>query len=307
MAKVKVRTIHREELPGVAILRDAVASDLAAYPSSSGTLDLEMDSDPNLRHLLAHDPDGFFTSYEGDETLGFAASHVRARQCVLSELWVLPQHQGRGAGQALLSRALAYGERSGAREYLAIVPSEPGIQALLFASGFTPMTPVYQFTLPVSSAAGLAAGLKSLLPGKDATTDLLNRRGQADIDRIDRVTRNITRDVDHVFWLKERELRAALVQQGARIAAYAYGGSHQVGPVAGSTQDAALSALGWALDLAVKEGAVGSFELRIPAPFRSAVDALLETDARLAATLQVYGKDLALSFDRSLFGTLCLP
>ena len=149
--------------------------------------------------------------------------------------------------------------------------------------------------------------LKGLLPGKDATVDLLNRRGQADIDRIDRVTRNITREADHVFWLKERQLRVALVQQGTRIAAYAYGGVDQVGPVAGSTQDAALAALGWALDLAVSAGATGEIELRIPSPFGSAVEALLDTNASLRATLLVYGKGISLSFDRSLFGTLCLP
>jgi GNAT superfamily N-acetyltransferase len=307
MAKVKVRTINREELPGIAILRDAVAADLAAYPSSRGTLDLEMDTDPELRHILAHDPDGFFTVYEGEETLGFAAAHIRARQCVISELWVLPQHHDRGAGKALLSRILAYGERSGAREYIAIVPTEPAIQALLLGHGFVPMTTVYQFGLSVSSATRLAAGLKGLLQGKDATTDLLNRRGQADIDRIDRVTRNLTREADHVFWLKVRQLRAALVQQGTRIAAYAYGGADQVGPVAGSTQDAALAALGWALEIAVGAGAVGDIELRVPSPFRSAVEALLDTDAKLRATLLVYGKGVSLSFDRLLFGTLCLP
>jgi GNAT superfamily N-acetyltransferase len=307
MAKIKVRTINREELPGIAILRDAVAAGMAAYPSSRGTLDLEMDSDPELRHLFAHDPDGFFTVYEGDETLGFGAAHVRARQCVLSELWILPQHQGRGAGRALASRLFAYGERSGAKEFLALVPSEPAIQAVLLGHGFEPLTTVYQFSLPISSAADLASGLTGLLPGKDATADLLSRRGQADIDRIDRVTRNITRDVDHVFWLKHRQLRAALVQQGNRIAAYAYGGAEQVGPVAGSTQDAALAALGWALDLALDAGAINSIELRVPSPFRSAVDALLETDAELCATLLVYGKGINLSFDRSLFATLCLP
>ncbi len=307
MAKIKVRTINREELPGIAILRDAVAADLAAYPSSRGTLDLEMDTDPELRHLLSHDPDGFFTVYQGGETLGFAAAHVRTRQCILSELWVLPQHHGRGAGKALLSRILAYGERSGAREFLAMVPTEPAIQALLLGHGFEPLTTVYQFSLPISSATRLASGLKGLLQGKDATIDLLNRRGQADIDRIDRVTRNITREADHVFWLKERQLRVALVQQGTRIAAYSYGGVDQVGPVAGSTQDAALAALGWALDLAVSAGATGEIELRIPSPFGSAVEAILDTDANLHATLLVYGKGISLSFDRSLFGTLCLP
>jgi GNAT superfamily N-acetyltransferase len=307
MAKVKVRTINREELPGVAILRDAVAADLAAYPSSSGTLDLEIDVDPELNHLMAHDPDGFFTAYESDETLGFAAAHVRARQCVLSELWVLPQHQGRGAGQALLSRAVSYGERSGAREFLAVVPSEAAIQTLLLGQGFKPMTIVYQFGLPIPAASDLAASLRGLMPGKDATADLLNRRGQADLDRIDRVTRNIAREADHVFWLKERRLRAAFVQQGARIAAYAYGGPEQVGPVAGSTQDAALAALGWALELTIDSGAAGSIDLRVPSPFRTAVDALLDTDARLCATLIVYGKNLNLSFDRLIFGSLSLP
>ena len=130
-------------------------------------------------------------------------------------------------------------------------------------------------------AADLAAGLTGLLLGKDATADLLNRRGQADLDRIDRVTRNITREADHVFWLKERQLRAALVQQGARIAAYAYGGADQVGPVGGSTQEAALAALGWAIDLALDAGATGNVELRIPSPFQTAVEALLDTDALL--------------------------
>jgi GNAT superfamily N-acetyltransferase len=307
MAKIKVRTINREELPGIAILRDAVAADLAAYPSNKGTLDLEMETDPELRHLLSHDPDGFFTVYEGGETLGFAAAHVRARQCILSELWVLPQHQGKGAGKALLSRLLAYGGRSGAREFLSLVPAEPAVQAVMLGHGFEPMATVYQFSLPVSSATRLASGLTGLLNGKDATTDLFNRRGQADIDRIDRVTRNITRESDHVYWLKDRGLRAALVQQGERIAAYAYGGAEQVGPVAGSTQDAALAALGWALDLAVGAGATGEIELRVPAPFGPAVDALLDTDAELRATLLVYGKGLSLSFDRSLFGTICLP
>jgi GNAT superfamily N-acetyltransferase len=307
MAKIKVRRINREELPGAAILRDAVAADLAAFPSNRGILDLDMDIDPDLRHLLAHDPDGFFTAYQGEETLGFAAAHVRSRQWILSELWVLPQHQGHGAGDALLSRVLAYGERSGAREFLAIVPTEPGIQATLFGHGFEPLTPVYLFSMSDEVAARLASTLIRLLPGKDVTNDLLSLRGQADLDRIDRVTRNITRDADHQFWLKERQLRAAFVRQGERIAAYAYGGRDQVGPVAGSTQEAAISALGWGLTAAIDAGPSGDLELRVPAHFRPAVEVLLDSGAQLRATLLLYGKGLSLSFDRCTFGPICLP
>lgn len=307
MAKVKVRKINREELPGIAVLRDAVAADVAAFPSSHGTLDLDMEIDPNLRHLLAHDPDGFFTAFEGDETLGFGASHVRSRQCILSELWVLPQHQGRGAGGALMTRILAYGERSGAREFLALVPAEPGIQALLLGHGFAPVTPVYLVSIPAESATDLASSLIRLFPGIEGTKDLFVRRGQADVDRIDRVTRNITRESDHVFWLKERGLRAGLVRQGERIAAYAYGGADQIGPVAGSTQDAALSGLGWALELALDAGRTDSLELRVPARFTGAIEALLDANARFEATLMLYGRGVSLSFDRLVFGPVCLP
>ena len=307
MAKIKVRRINREELPGAAILRDAVAADLAAFPSNSGILDLDMDIDPNLRHLLTHDPDGFFTAYQGEETLGFAAAHIRSQQWILSELWVLPQHQGHGAGDALLSRVLAFGERSGAREFLAIVPTESGIQATLLGHGFQPVTPVYLFTMPADTAARLASTLTRLLPGKDVTNDLLSRRGHADIDRIDRVTRNITRDADHQFWLKERQLQAAFVRQGERIAAYAYGGRDQTGPVAGSTQEATLSALGWALTAAIDAGPSGDLELRVPAPFKPAIEVLLDSGAHLQATLLLYGKGLSLSLDRCIFGPLCLP
>jgi GNAT superfamily N-acetyltransferase len=307
MAKIKVRRINREELPGVVILRDAVAADLTAFPGSSGVLDLDMDIDPDLNHLLTHDPDGFFTAYDGQETLGFGSAVVRSRQWILSELWVLPQHQGRGAGDALLTRTLAYGERSGARQYLALVPTEASVQALLLKHGFTALAPVYLLSLSIDQAIGLAEPLQRLLPGVEVTSDLFNRRGQADVDRLDRLTRGIVRDADHEFWLKRLRRRAAFVRQGDRIAAYAYGSAGQLGPVAGSTQDAALAALGWALHLAVEAGASDRIDLLLPAPFTPAVETVLEGGGRLLATLAIYGRGITLAFDRLVFGQISLP
>ena len=63
MAKVKVRRTHREELPGAVVLRDAVAG------SGSQILDLNMEIDPDLNHLITHDPDGFMSAVDRDETL----------------------------------------------------------------------------------------------------------------------------------------------------------------------------------------------------------------------------------------------
>jgi hypothetical protein len=184
---------------------------------------------------------------------------------------------------------------------------EPAIQAVLLNRGFRAVTPVYHFTISVEAANALASALCRLLPGKEVTGDLFNRRGQADLDRIDRVTRNITRDVDHVYWLKERRLKAAFVQQGNRIGAYAYAGTEQIGPVSGSTQDAALSGLGWALQLAINGGARSPLEVRLPAPFAPAVEAMLDGGGRIHATLMLYGMGVSLAFDRSALGPVCLP
>jgi ribosomal protein S18 acetylase RimI-like enzyme len=308
MAKIKVRRTNREELPGLAVLRDAVAAELASFPRHHGVLDLDMEVDPDLSHLITHDPDGFQTAEDKKETLGFAAGHVRSRQCVISEMWVLSQHRGRGAGDALMQRMLTYGERSGAREFLTVVPTEGVAQSLLLRNGFRPLAPVYQLTIPPSVAPRLGSALARLMDGRDVTSDLLKRRGQADLDRIDRLTRNVVREADHQYWLKQRGHRAAFVRQGQRIAAYAYGGVDQTGPVSGTTREAALCALGWAINLTLEtSSAHQDLTIRVPAPFTEAVDATLEMGCRLQATLMIYGRNLSLAFDRCVLGHVALP
>jgi GNAT superfamily N-acetyltransferase len=307
MGKVKARRTNREELPGVAVIRDSVAPSLAAFQSRPSILDLDMDLDPDLEHLIGHDPDGFFTAIDGNETVGFCAAIVRSRQWILSELWVLPQHQGKGAGELLLTRAIAYGERSGARSFLALAPAEPTVQGLLLRHSFQPLTPVYQIQLSSAAATTLARGLGSLLEGRNAANDLLARRGHADLDRIDRVTRDLTREVDHTYWLKKRSFGVALVRQGSRIAGFGYGAREQVGPVAGSSHEAALCALGWALRLAVEQGAPEPLTVRVPARFEGAIEALLDAGGRIQATMLLYGINAGAAFDRCLLGAPNLP
>ena len=74
-----------------------------------------------------------------------------------------------------MKRILTYGERSGAREFLALVPTEPGIQALLLGNGFKPMTPVYLFKIPVASAAEPKSG-----DGEPGTAEITPDLGASD-------------------------------------------------------------------------------------------------------------------------------
>lgn len=307
MARIKVRRTNREELPGVALLRDAVAAETGFRVGGPQTLDLDMELDPTLAHLMGHDPDGFVSALNRDETVGFGAAHVRSRQWVLSELWVLSQHRGTGAGEALLERLLLYGERSGAREYLAVVPDAGSIVALLVRHDFRSLTPVYELRISREKAEKLGTALSRLLPGQDVTQELLERRGQADLDRIDKLTRRLVREADHVFWLKTLGLNAWFIRQGSRIAGYGYGGRSQIGPIAGTTQEAALAALGFAFGAALERSLRQSLEVRIPAAFDAGVQALLDGGAVLEGVLSLYGRGSLPSFDRYVLGTVNLP
>lgn len=307
MAKVKVRRASRDELPGLALLRESIAATMGLGTAGDGPLDLDLELDPVLAHLIAHDPDGVLTVVDKQETLGFAAAHVRSRQCILSELWVLPQHRGRGAGEALISTCLSYGERSGAREFIALATTDDSVQSLLLRHGFQPLAPVYRFTIGVEDAARVGAALARLLEGQEVTGELLNQRGQADVERIDRLTRNAVCAVDQVFWLKKCGGRAAFVRQGARIAAYGMATSEGAGPVAGTTQDAALSALGWALTLGAENAGSGAIDAWVPAPFVPAVEALLEGGARITATHILAGRNTKLALDRWIPASPRLP
>ncbi len=301
MAKVKVRRTHREELPGVVVLRDAVAG------RGDQILDIDMEIDPDLNHLITHDPDGFMTAVDRDETLGYGAAFIRSRQWILSQLWILPQHQGIGAGEALLSKLLSFGENSGAKEFFALVPPAGGIQALLVKHGFRSVVPVFHLRLSASSAAGPVSAMARLFPAKEVSHDLLARQGQADVDRIDRIARNLVREVDHQYWLKERSARAIFVRQGSRVAAYGFGGPHQVGPVSGTTQEAAVCALGHAIEMALETRPEQEISILIPASFSPAVQALLDAGARIQSTSLLYGRGLTSAFDRVVFGNPTLP
>ncbi len=307
MAKVKVRRASRDELPGLCLLRESIAGPMGLGSGGDGPLDLDMEIDPILEHLISHDPDGLLTVVDKQETLGFAAAHIRSRQCVVSELWVLPQHRGRGAGEALLTTCLSYGERSGAREYLALASTDCGAQSLLLRHGFEPLTPVFRFTLGAAEATRIGSGLGRLLEGHEVTEDLLALRGQADIERIDRFTRGAVSAVDQTFWLKKRECKVAFVRQGGRITGYGFASADSVGPVAGSTQEAALAALGWALSLTARQASGNAIAVWVPAPFVPAVEALLEGGGRLTATTILYARNAKLALDRWVPASPRLP
>jgi hypothetical protein len=256
---------------------DAIQADSARRFPSPLALD--------VHHLARHDPAGLLTVSIGEDVVGLGIAYVRSRQLHVAQLWVLPEYEDHAAVHALLRRMFAYGERAAVQDCIANVLADSHQQALLFRFGLRPRFPVYRFVLGRDRARQLGGALAASLPGSEVSGEMISHRGWvADPERLDRLARGVVRPMDHEYWLTQRGLRMATVRQGRRIAAYAYGGHDQCGPVTASTGDAALAALGWALQLAATEGE--TVQLLVPAVFDAAVETLLEAGGECRAVSQ---------------------
>jgi len=263
----------RASLPGWG---DTTPIALRGQPPSDLALD--------LRHLAHHDRDGFLTASVGDEVVGFVATHVRSRQLNISQPWLLPEYMENEVAGQLVKRAIAYGERAGASDCTAHILGESRWQAMFFRFGLRPRFPIYRLVLTTERASMAGQELAKLKPSSELTQDAVQRRsGAADLERLDRLARGVTRPTDHEYWLTERHRRLAKVRDGQRIAGYAYGGYGQCGPVAAATGDAALAALGRALHFAA-DGGQAEVQALVPATFESALEHLLDAGADCRAS-----------------------
>jgi hypothetical protein len=244
-----------------------------------GPSDLSRD----LAHLAHHDGDGFLIASRDDDVLGFAVSFVRSRQLLLSHLWLVPDLADRSVAEFLVRRVVAFGARSGVNDLACHAVAGPTQQAACFRFGMRPRFPVYRLAVSHEIALETGMQLSRLLPGKELSEEELTRRaGTGDPDRIDRLVRGVSRALDHEYWVGPRGLRLAAVRLGNRVAAYAYGGQGQCGPVAATTTEAGLAALGWALRFAA-ESSDPTVTIWVPAPFESAIETLLDAGAECRA------------------------
>ncbi len=287
--KVKVQPVSRAGLGPLVAMAEQLRASLPGWEDTAPALPrphAESDLALDLRHLAQRDGDGFLTASIGDEVVGFAASYVRSRQLNVSQPWVLPEYRDHEIADQLVRRSLAYGERAGVVDSTAHILGEPKWQTLLFRFGLRPRFTIYRLALSPDRAKTVGQELAKLRPASELTDEALQRRsGSADLERLDRLVRGVARPMDHEHWLAERRLRLAKVRDGQRIAGYAYGGAGQCGPVAAATAEAALAALGCALQFAAESGE-GDVRLLVPATFESALEHLLDAGANcLSASL----------------------
>jgi len=99
----------------------------------------------------------------------------------------------------------------------------------------------------------------------------------------------------------------AKVKEGQRLAAYAYGGAGQCGPVVGTTREAALAALGWALQFAGEGAGAVWVDVVVPAPFESAIEQLLDAGATCLSAGLWMSRQPGAMLERVILASPCLP
>ncbi len=165
-----------------------------------------------MRHYLATDPGGCWVATDGDDDrdsgdiVGFAIAQNRGPLWYLATYGVVPGHQGRGIGRALLDASLAHaGERPG----LLISTVHPGATRRYRRAGFT-LLPLMRMVGTVDRRALPAvAGLRD---GTAADVEWM--------DRLDTARRGAGHGPDHAAML--RTLRLVVTADPAARPGYVY-------------------------------------------------------------------------------------
>ena len=201
------------------------------------------------KFCLAEDPDGLWVAEHGDTIVGFGFSWMTEKFWFLSQLFVRPETQAQGIGQALLSKVLRQAERNGATHRALITPAYNIASAGLYLNnGLYPREPLYRMAAPAQVVAQNPADA-----GYDATPMGSWPEPREWMAEIDEALLGFRRDLHHKFLLGSGAARAIRIERAGRAAGYAYVSAEgHVGPLAiapGADPKAVVTtALGCALE-----------------------------------------------------------
>jgi ribosomal protein S18 acetylase RimI-like enzyme len=200
---------------------------------------------------LTQDPDGLWVAEVEGEIAGFAFSWISGDFWFLAELFVSPDHQGRGVGDALMTRTLEHASKAGVTNKALITFAFNTVsQGLYIRRGLYPRLPIYFFNARTD-----------LLSGRDRGGETLRYTDIGDSDRarlaqLDATSLGFSRDRHHGFLLGDANTRGVLLHTADNCVGYAYvNSSGHIGPVAVAQPGIMGAAFTTALKLAQQAGA----------------------------------------------------
>ena len=201
---------------------------------------------------LAQDPAGLWVAEDGDAIVGFGFSWMTEKFWCLSQLFVRPETQAKGIGQALLSKTLMQAERNGAANR-ALITFAYNIAStgLYLKNGLYPREPLYEMAAPAQAVA------QNLVDaGCDITAIAPWPESGEWIGLIDQELLGFRRDLHHQFLVGGFAAQAVRIEHAGRAAGYAYiSAQGHVGPLAIAADADAKAVLTTALRCALEGGA----------------------------------------------------
>jgi GNAT superfamily N-acetyltransferase len=213
---------------------------------------LTMTAGPPLfqRLCLSEGADGLWVAEAEGKVAGFAMSWMSQRFWFLAQLFVRPELQAKGTGQALLSRTLEQAQSHGAtNRALVTFAYNPKSTGLYIRNGMYPREPLYFMSVP-------AAGLEQRLGGETCEVVPVGPLAQSQdwIGFIDEEVLGFRRDTHHGFLLSGGAAKAVQITHHGNLAGYAYmsQGGH-IGPLAIAPGADARAVVGAAIRCALED------------------------------------------------------
>ena len=181
------------------------------------------------KFCLAEDPEGLWVAEHGSKIVGFGFSWMTETFWFLSQLFVRPETQARGVGQALLSKTLMQAERNRATNRALITPAyNTASTGLYLKNGLYPREPLYRMGAPAQSVAQKLADA-----GYDTTPIAPWPEPGEWMAEIDEALLGFRRDMHHRFLLGGGAAHAVRLERAGGAAGYAYiSAEGHVGPLA---------------------------------------------------------------------------
>jgi GNAT superfamily N-acetyltransferase len=226
---------------------------------------------------LKDDADGLWVAEESERILGFAWSWVCGDMWFLAQLFVSPDHQGRGVGNELIKRTLEHAEKSGASNRVLITFSFNTVsQGLYIRHGLLPRFPIYSVSASREQLIGNLRGSRYDVTPLKQEALTLRRLAQAD----ERVL-GVSREKHHRYLINDGAASGFNLYDGNDWAGYVYvdAGGH-IGPLAVMEPHAVAPAMRTALHLAAESGSsrVSAF---LPGAGRAALKIAMEHGMRI--------------------------
>jgi GNAT superfamily N-acetyltransferase len=227
---------------------------------------------------LEDDPGGLWVAEEAGQIVGFAFSWICGDLWFLAQLFVSPDHQGRGVGYELLKQTLEHAEKGAASTRALITFAFNRVsQALYIRHGFFPRMLIYGFSVAREALVDRLPGAQLRHVRLEDSASLLQ-----DLARIDAKILGVSREKHHRYLIRDPAMQGVLFREGDDPVAYAYvGPDGQIGPLAAARPGALGAAFTAALKLAV-EGGSARVSAFIPGTCETALSIAVDLGMRIS-------------------------